>query len=115
MHRKRARVDKRNLRFIHYTDGEAAQSIIRNKAVWIRSTTCMSDFEDVHHGLACFARSWEGYSSKALRSALNKSRALHGRLSMWRSYRTNTSIGFRTKSTRCRRYAKIWWVRVEVV
>lgn len=70
--KKRARILKRGLRFVHYTDGEAAQSIIRNKAVWLRSTTCMNDFSEVRHGLGCFAGSWHGDSGKALRSALNK-------------------------------------------
>lgn len=127
MARKRARVLNRKLRFVHYTDGEAAQSIIRNKAVWLRSTTCMNDFSEVHHGLGCFARCWNGDSGKALRSALNKCHSnidadlnelfertagvlvagsfvacfsehmprerAHGRLSMWRAYGNNTSIG----------------------
>ena len=38
----------------HYTSAEAALSIIRSKAVWMRNTTCMSDYREVHHGFELF-------------------------------------------------------------
>lgn len=38
------------LRFVHYTSAEAALSIIGDKRVWMRNTTCMSDFREVEHG-----------------------------------------------------------------
>jgi len=34
---------------VHYTSAEAALSIIGDKRVWIRNTTCMSDFREVEH------------------------------------------------------------------
>src|ERR1035438_3860391 len=38
------------LRFVHYTSAEAALSIIRSKRIWMRNTTCMSDYREVQHG-----------------------------------------------------------------
>jgi hypothetical protein len=37
-------------RFVHYTSAEAGLSIIRTKRVWMRNTTCMSDYSEVQHG-----------------------------------------------------------------
>jgi hypothetical protein len=38
------------LRFVHYTSAEAALKIIRSKRLWMRNTTCMSDYREVQHG-----------------------------------------------------------------
>jgi hypothetical protein len=38
------------LRFVYYTTAEAALSIIRSKRIWMRNTTCMSDYREVQHG-----------------------------------------------------------------
>src|SRR5262245_66657040 len=37
-------------RFVHYTSAEAALNIIRTKQIWMRNTTCMSDYREVQHG-----------------------------------------------------------------
>lgn len=37
-------------RFVHYTTAEAALSIIQAKQIWMRKTTCMSDYLEVEHG-----------------------------------------------------------------
>lgn len=37
-------------RFVHYTSAEAALNIIRTKRIWMRNTTCMSDYREVQHG-----------------------------------------------------------------
>jgi hypothetical protein len=37
-------------RFVHYTSADNALSIIRNKRVWMRNATCMSDYSEVLHG-----------------------------------------------------------------
>lgn len=39
-----------NAKFVHYTTAEAALSIIKTKRIWMRNTTCMSDFREIHHG-----------------------------------------------------------------
>jgi hypothetical protein len=41
-------------RFVHYTSAEAALSIIKSKRVWMRNTTCMSDYREVQHGFDIF-------------------------------------------------------------
>jgi hypothetical protein len=37
-------------RFVHYTSAEAALSIIKTKRLWMRNTTCMTDYREVQHG-----------------------------------------------------------------
>jgi hypothetical protein len=37
-------------RFVHYTSADAALSIIGSKRIWMRNTTCMSDYREVQHG-----------------------------------------------------------------
>ena len=41
---------KDHARFVHYTSAEAALSIITQKRIWMRNTTCMSDYLEVQHG-----------------------------------------------------------------
>ena len=40
-------------RFVHYPTAEAAMSILRNKEVWLRQSSCMNDYMEVQHGLNC--------------------------------------------------------------
>lgn len=40
------------LRVAHYTSAEAALNIIRSKRLWMRNTTCMSDYREVQHGFS---------------------------------------------------------------
>jgi len=37
-------------RCAHYTSAEGAFKIIRSKRIWMRNTTCMSDYREVQHG-----------------------------------------------------------------
>ncbi len=39
-----------NARFAHYTSAEGAFNIIKTKRIWMRNTTCMSDYSEVNHG-----------------------------------------------------------------
>jgi len=39
------------IRFAHYTSADAALKIIRSKRMWMRNTTCMSDYHEVSRGL----------------------------------------------------------------
>jgi hypothetical protein len=43
-------------RFVHYTSAESALSIIKSKHLWMRNTTCMTDFREVQHGFDILAR-----------------------------------------------------------
>jgi hypothetical protein len=47
---RKSGVNDEQLRFVHYTSAEAALSIIRNKRLWMRNTTCMADYREVEHG-----------------------------------------------------------------
>ena len=43
-------------RFVHYTSAESALKIIESKRVWMRNTTCMSDYSEVQHGFYMLRR-----------------------------------------------------------
>jgi len=53
---RRNEVRKRNGRFVHYTSAENALKIINTRCIWMRNTTCMSDFREVTHGLDALNR-----------------------------------------------------------
>src|ERR1700723_2690452 len=40
-----------NQRFVHYTDANAALSIIKSRSMWMRNATVMNDFSELRHGL----------------------------------------------------------------
>ena len=42
--------NKEPIKFVHYTSAEAALSIIETKKIWMRTTSCMSDYSEVRHG-----------------------------------------------------------------
>lgn len=42
--------EQESAKFVHYTSAEAAMNIIRTKRIWMRNTTCMSDYREVQHG-----------------------------------------------------------------
>jgi len=48
------------MRFVHYTNAEAAVNILRNKEVWMRNAITMSDFMEVEHGFRCLNQSYKG-------------------------------------------------------
>jgi hypothetical protein len=45
-------------RFVHYTSAAAAMSILKNKEIWMRKSTCMNDSSEVRHGLECLAKAY---------------------------------------------------------
>lgn len=51
-------------RFVHYTSAEAALSIIKTKRVWLRNTTCMSDYREVQHGFELLNKFFSDDSKK---------------------------------------------------
>lgn len=55
-HRGKLYAGESTARFVHYTSAEAALGIIKSKRVWMRNTTCMSDYREVHHGFAIFQK-----------------------------------------------------------
>jgi hypothetical protein len=70
--RCRERMIRQNGRFVHYTSAANALSIIKNKRIWMRNTTCMSDYREVHHGLDALNRYFNNEPHKqAFSAALN--------------------------------------------
>lgn len=45
-------------KFVHYTTAEAALSIIADKRIWMRNTTCMADYREVQHGFDMLHKSF---------------------------------------------------------
>jgi hypothetical protein len=66
-------VKKAGTRFVHYTNANAAMNILRTKTVWMRNSSCMSDFSEVTYGLE---RLWKTYrdteAGKQFRAVLNQ-------------------------------------------
>ena len=50
--RRRLAAIEEKRRFVHYTSAAAALAIIKSKRLWMRNTTCMSDYREVQHGFA---------------------------------------------------------------
>jgi hypothetical protein len=44
-------------RFVHYTRADSALSIIKTKRLWLRNTTAMIDYREIHHGFSLL-QSW---------------------------------------------------------
>ena len=57
-------------RFVHYTDANAALSIIENKEVWMRNATCMNDYLEIEYGLECLAAAYKSDGADVFKRAL---------------------------------------------
>lgn len=66
------RIRDGNLRLAHYTSAEAAYRIIQNEEFWMRKSTAMNDFLEVHHGWDCLKQSYSGDSGKRLHAILDR-------------------------------------------
>ncbi|MGD0025094.1 MAG: DUF2971 domain-containing protein [Xanthobacteraceae bacterium] len=62
--RARKKMIETNGRFAHYTTAENALKIINSKRVWMRNTTCMSDYREVNHGFDALNRYFNNPPSK---------------------------------------------------
>lgn len=58
-------------RLVHYTSCEAAESIIRNRRVWMRSASVMNDLHELKHGAACLVQALARPEGKRLLSVVN--------------------------------------------
>lgn len=67
--RMRGARDK-DTRFVHYTSADAAMSIIQNREIWMRNSTCMNDYKEVVHGLDCLIKCYRGEIGQRLKNAL---------------------------------------------
>jgi hypothetical protein len=71
-HRRRREIIGNGRRFVHYTSAENALNIIRSKSIWMRNTTCMSDYREVLHGHEALRRYFaDNTNREAFFSALN--------------------------------------------
>ena len=61
-----------NIRLVHYTTADAAMNILRTKDVWLRKTSCMSDYMEVKHGIDCLVKAYQGKAGEQLAAILNK-------------------------------------------
>src|SRR5438128_2739729 len=69
---RQASVRSSGIRFVHYTNADAAMNILRSKEIWMRKSTSMNDFMEVQHGLDCVLASYNaGASGKKFKDALN--------------------------------------------
>jgi hypothetical protein len=57
-------------RFVHYTNAEAAVSMIVNKEVWMRKPSVTNDFMEIEHGLNCLVNSYHNETGRRLRTIL---------------------------------------------
>lgn len=57
-------------RFAYYTSAETAAKVIQNRELWMRMTSTMNDYSEVHHGLECIRGAWVSASGGRLKAAL---------------------------------------------
>jgi len=55
---------KEYAKFVHYTSAEAALKIIGSKRLWMRNTTCMTDYREVQHGFDILYRFFSNEDKK---------------------------------------------------
>jgi hypothetical protein len=60
-----------NIRFVHYTNADAAINILRNKEVWMRKSSCMTDYSEIQYGLDCLVKAYKSQTGKLFKAALN--------------------------------------------
>jgi hypothetical protein len=59
-------------RLVHYTNAEAATSIIKNKEFWLRESSCMNDYLEVTHGRDCIMDAYNSSpQGETFKKALN--------------------------------------------
>ena len=51
VYERKARMKEERLKFVHYTTAENALNILRSRCVYMRNTTCMTDYSEFQHGL----------------------------------------------------------------
>jgi hypothetical protein len=63
-HRQKLYAGGDSARFVHYTSAEVALGIIKSKRIWMRNTTCMSDYREVHQGFSIFQKFFSDVSKR---------------------------------------------------
>jgi hypothetical protein len=65
------RVQSAGTRFVHYTTADAAIKIIRSESVWMRSSSCMADYQEIEYGLKCLTTAYQSHLGERLRSTMD--------------------------------------------
>src|SRR5712691_4574416 len=58
-------------RFVYYTTADTATTILRNRQVWMRSTTAMNDYMEVEHGFECLNAAYKAEPGQIFNRALD--------------------------------------------
>lgn len=58
-------------RFVYYTTADTAASILRNRQIWMRSTTTMNDYMEVEHGFECLNAAYKAEPGNGFNTALD--------------------------------------------
>ncbi len=56
------RVQRKEVRFVHYTSAETALKILQNQCIWLRNSQLMNDFSEVAYGLQRVADAYNDQS-----------------------------------------------------
>lgn len=65
-----SRIERENLRFVHYTPAESAIRILQSGELWMRNASCMVDFREVTHGIDCLFSAYGYGDGTKLKNAL---------------------------------------------
>lgn len=58
-------------RFAYYTSAETATSILRNRQIWMRNTSVMTDYMEVEHGFECLNAAYKAEPGVSFNAALD--------------------------------------------
>lgn len=63
-HRKIERVEKRGLKFAHYTTADVGAKILLNRDVWMRNASAMNDYREVAFGSDCLKAALRSFGKR---------------------------------------------------
>jgi hypothetical protein len=69
--RKLREVGSAGGRFVYYTTADTATSILKNREIWLRSTTTMNNYMEADYGFECLRSAYGSASGKAFKAALD--------------------------------------------
>lgn len=67
------RAKRAGLRFAYYTTADVAYQVIKNKRMWMRSTTTMNDYSEIQYGRDLLLEAIKGDFGEKLKLAINAS------------------------------------------
>lgn len=60
-----------NRRFVYYTTADTASNILKNKQIWLRNTSAMTDYREVEHGFDCLNAAYKEEPGKVFNASLD--------------------------------------------